>query len=228
MEDALPDPELHGPETTTFRGLVGGEEVGAGSLTFRTEDERTFVQEIAGEAFGRLSGTAVTRFRRRGGVLLPAAQAVEIRDRDREVARDAASFRDVHAPQLGGEMAPYPRNLVPAPALALALRTLPLKEKARFVPQVWLTAIVHWPVDVRVEKRESATVPAGTFEAWRVRLRPSLVDVAQALDELSATVVPPVIAHVAVEPAGRLLRLAFPTGPARTDPPGLLEATAID
>lgn len=227
MDDALPDPDLSGPETTTFRGLVDGEEVGTGTLTFRNDGERDLVQEISGSAFGRLTGTAETRFRRRGGELLAAAQAVEIRDRDREVARDAASFRDVHVPQMGGDVAPYPRTLVPAPAVALALRTLPLREKARFVPQVWLTAIVHWPVDIRVEKREKVTVPAGTFDAWRVRLRPSLVDVAQALDELSASVVPPVVAHVAIEPSGRLLRLAFPTGPARTDPPGLLEATDL-
>ncbi|MBF6620460.1 MAG: hypothetical protein ITG02_09555 [Patulibacter sp.] len=227
MDDALPDPELTAPETTTFRALVDGDEVGEGTLTFRNDGDRDLVQEIAGEAFGRLTGKAETRFRRRGGSLLAAAQAIEIRDRDREVARDSSSFRDVHVPQLGGDIAPYPRTLVPAPALALALRALPLAEKARFVPQVWLTAIVHWPVDIRVEKREKVTVPAGTFDAWRVRLRPSLVDVAQALDELSATVVPPVIAHVAVQPAGRLLRLAFPTGPGRTDPPGLLKATDL-
>lgn len=227
MEDALPDPELTAPETTTFRALIDGDEIGSGTLTFRTDGERDLVQEIAGTAFGRLTGSAQTRFRRRGGSLLAAAQTVEILDKDREVTRDTASFRDVHVPQMGGDISPYPRTLVPAPALALALRTLPLAEKAKFVPQVWLTAIVHWPVDIRVEKREKVTVPAGTFDAWRVRLRPSLVDVAQALDELSATVVPPVIAHVAVDPAGRLLRLAFPTGPGRTDPPGLLEATEI-
>lgn len=227
MEDALPDPELTDPETSTFRALVGGEEIGSGTLTFRNDGERELVQEISGAAYGRLVGTAQTRFRRRGGALLAAGQTVEILDKERDVTRDAASFRDVHVPQMGGETAPYPRTLVPAPALALALRTLPLAEKARFVPQVWLTAIVHWPIDIRVEKREKVTAPAGTFDAWRVRLRPSLVDVAQALDELSATVVPPVIAHVAINPTGRLLRLSFPTGPGRTDPPGLLEATEL-
>ncbi len=228
MDDALPDPQLAAPETTVFRALIDGEEIGGGTLTHRDDGDRDFVQEITGTAFGRLTGNVHTRFRRRGGALLAAEHTVEILDREREVTRDAAFFRDVHVPQLGGEAAPYPRTLVPAPALALALRTLPLREKAKFVPQVWLTAIVHWPVDIRVEKREKVTVPAGTFDAWRVRLRPSLVEVAQALDELSASVVPPVIAHVAIDPIGRLLRLSFPTGPGRTDPPGLLEATEID
>ncbi len=226
MDDALPDPELDGPETTTFRGLVDGEEVGTGTLTLRPEGDRELVQEIAGEAFGRLSGNAETRFRRRSGVLLAQAQAIEVRDRDRDVFHESAAFRDVQVPQMGGDIAAYPREMVPAPALALALRVLPLADKARFVPPVWLTAIVHWPVDVRVEKREKVTVPAGKVDAWRIRLRPSLVDVAQALDELSATVVPPVIAHVAVD-GQRLVRLAFPTGPARTDPPGLIEATDL-
>lgn len=226
MEDALPDPELDGPETTTFRGLVDGEEVGTGTLTLRTEGDRELIQEISGEAFGRLTGTVGTRFRRRSGVLLAQSQAIEVRDKDREVFTESAAFRDVQVPQMGGDISAYPREMVPAPALALALRVLPLAEKAKFVPPVWLTAIVHWPLDVRVEKREKVAVPAGKIDAWRIRLRPSLVAVAQALDELSATVVPPVIAHVSVD-GQRLVRLAFPTGPSRTDPPGLIEATDL-
>ncbi|HST42181.1 MAG TPA: hypothetical protein VLK58_21860 [Conexibacter sp.] len=226
MEHALPDPELEGPETTVFRATVDGEEVGSGTLTLRPDGAREFVQEIEGEAFGRLAGSVQTRFRRRGGELLAASQASELRDREREVFRDAAAFRDVQVPQFGGEVMAYPREMVPAPALALALRVLPLADKARFLPRAWLTAIVHWPLDVRVEKRERVTVPAGSFESWRIRLRPSLLDVAQALDELSANVVPPVVAHVAVD-GQRLVRLAFPTGPGRADPPGLLEATEL-
>jgi hypothetical protein len=227
MEHALPDPELDAPETTVFRATVDGEEVGGGTLTLRPDGERELVQLIEGEAFGgRLAGSVETRFRRRGGELLAASQASELRDRDREVFRDTAAFRDVQVPQMGGEVTPYPREMVPAPALALAFRTLPLAEKARFVPRAWLTAIVHWPLDVRVEKREKVKVPAGSFDSWRIRLRPSLVEVAQALDELSANVVPPVIAHVAVD-GQRLLRVAFPTGPGRADPPGLIEATEL-
>lgn len=226
MEHALPDPELEGPETTVFRATVDGEEVGSGTLTLRPDGAREFVQEIEGEAFGRLAGTVETRFRRRGGELLAASQASELRDREREVFRDSAAFRDVQVPQFGGEVMAYPREMVPAPALALALRVLPLADKARFLPRAWLTAIVHWPLDVRVEKRERVTVPAGSFESWRIRLRPSLLDVAQALDELSANVVPPVVAHVTVD-GQRLVRLAFPTGPGRADPPGLLEATEL-
>jgi hypothetical protein len=226
MEHALPDPELEGPETTVFRATVDGEQVGSGTLTLRPDGAREFVQEIEGEAFGRLAGSVQTRFRRRGGELLAASQASELRDREREVFRDAAAFRDVQVPQFGGEVMAYPREMVPAPALALALRVLPLADKARFLPRAWLTAIVHWPLDVRVEKRERVTVPAGSFESWRIRLRPSLLDVAQALDELSANVVPPVVAHVAVD-GQRLVRLAFPTGPGRADPPGLLEATEL-
>lgn len=226
MDDALPDPELDAPETTTFRGVVDGDEVGTGTLTLRAEGDRELIQEIAGQAFGRLTGTLETRFRRRSGVLLAQSQAIELRDKDREVFTESAAFRDVQVPQMGGDIAAYPREMVPAPAIALALRVLPLAEKARFVPAAWLTAVVHWPIDIRVEKREKVSVPAGKIDAWRIRLRPSLVAVAQALDELSATVVPPVIAHVSVD-GQRLVRLAFPTGPSRTDPGGLLEATDL-
>lgn len=227
MDDPLPDPGIETAEQTLYRATIDGEQVGSGQLSFRPDGDRTLVQEITGEAFGRLTGEVLVRFRRRNGELLAESQTVEILDREREVLREQAAFRDVQVPQMGGDIAPYPRAMVPAPALALAFRTLPLAEKARFVPRAWLTAVVHWPIDIRVEKREKVTVPAGTFDAWRIRLRPSLVDVAQALDELSASLVPPVIAHVAVEPAGRLIRLAFPTGPGRTDPAGLIEATEL-
>ncbi len=224
--DALPDPELEAAETTVFRATVDGEPVGGGTLTLRLDGERELVQEIAGEAYGRLAGTVETRFRRRGGELLAAAQTIDLRDRERSLYRADATFRDVQAPQMGGELAPYPRELLPAPAVALALRTLPLKEKARFVPRVWLAAVVHWPLDVRVEKRERVELPVGKLDCWRIRLRPSLLEVAQALDELSSNVVPPLVAHVAVD-GQRLVRLAFPTGPGRSDPPGLLEATEL-
>ncbi len=60
-----------------------------------------------------------------------------------------------------------------------------------------------------------------------MRIRPSLVDVAQSLDELSATVIPPVTAHVD-RASGRLLRVDFPTGPAKADPRGALVATVIE
>lgn len=224
--DALPDPELDAAETTVFEASVDGEQVGGGTLTLAPEGDRELVQTIAGEAYGRLTGQVETRFRRRGGELLAAAQTIDLRDRERSLYRADGTFRDVQAPQFGGELSPYPRELLPAPALALALRTLPLKEKARFMPSVWLAAIVHWPLDLRVEKREKVDVPAGKLDCWRIRLRPSLVDVAQALDELSANVVPPVLAHVTVD-GQRLVRLAFPTGPGRNDPPGLLEATEL-
>lgn len=226
MDHALPDPALDAPETTTFRGLIDGDQIGSGTLILRPEGDRELIQAIEFEGFGRLSGSVETRFRRRNDELLAASQAIEIRDRDRDVVHESAAFRDVQVPQMGGELAPYPREMVPAPALALALRVLPLKDKARFLPRAWLTAVVHWPIDVRVEKREKVEVPAGTFDAWRIRLRPSLVDVAQSLDELSASLVPPVTAHVAVD-GQRLLRLAFPTGPSRNDPPGLIEATDL-
>lgn len=225
METPLPDPQLDAPEVSRFRGLVDGEEVGEGTLTFRP-DGRSFVQEIAGAAFGRLEGTAVTRFRVRGEELIAESQELELLHKGKAMFKEAKSFRDVQVPQLGGEVGSYPRSLVPAPALALALRALPWAAKAQFQPPVWLTAIAHWPLDLRVEGNDKVKVPAGGFEAWRIRLRPSLTDVAQALDELSANVIPPVHAYVCAK-SNRLVQLDFPTGPGRNDPRGRLEALAL-
>ncbi|MEN0015258.1 MAG: hypothetical protein AAGC46_17945, partial [Solirubrobacteraceae bacterium] len=189
-------------------------------------DARTFTQTITGEAFGRLAGEVVVAFRRRGEELHAESQSIRLDHKGKTVFTEEATFRDVQVPQLGGELGGYPRTMVPAGGLAVALRTLPWSDKARFAPPVWLTAIAHWPLDLRVEKKEKVKTPAGSFEAWKVRIRPSLVDVAQSLDELSATLIPPVTAHIDTK-TGRLLRVDFPTGPGRTDPRGYIEATSL-
>lgn len=225
MESPLTDLQLDGPETTRFRGVVDGEDVGEGTLTFRPEG-RGLVQEIAGAAYGRLEGTTSTQFRIRGEELIAESQEIELLHKGKVVFTESKSFRDVQVPQLGGLVGSYPRTMVPGPAVALALRALPWAEKAKFSPPVWLTAIVHWPLDMRVEKKEKITVDAGSFQAWRIRLRPSLVDVAQALDELSANVVPPVYAYVDTD-SSRLIKLDFPTGPGRNDPRGHIEAVDL-
>lgn len=226
MDSPLADPNLDAEERTTFRGFIDGEEVGTGTLTLAAPDGRTFTQEITGEAFGRLSGTATVTFRRRGEELHADTQSLLLEHKGKPVFTEEASFRDVQVPQLGGDIGAYPRTMVPAAGLAVALRTLPWADKAKFAPPVWLTAIVHWPLDVRVEKKEKLSTPAGKFEAWKVRIRPSLVDIAASLDELSANLVPPVTAHIDVK-SGRLLRVDFPTGPGRNDPRGYIEATEL-
>jgi hypothetical protein len=226
MEEPLVDPELETEERTAFRGFVDGEEVGEGELILASEDDRTFVQIARGAAYGRLEGEVIARFRRRGGALLAESQSIELKHKGKVVFTEEKSFRDVQVPQLGGEVAAYPRTLIPAGGIAVALRLLPWEPKVRFTPPIWLTAIVHWPLDIRTEAKESITTPAGKFDAYRVRIRPSLVDVAQSLDELSANVVPPVTAHIAIG-TGRLLRVDFPTGAAKGDPKGYLEATEL-
>lgn len=226
MEEPLVDPELETEERTAFRGVVDGDEVGGGELILRSVDDRTFEQVARGEAYGRLEGEVTAQFRRRGGALLAESQSIELRHKGKVVFSEEASFRDVQVPQLGGEVAAYPRTMVPAGALAVALRLLPWAPKARFAPPVWLTAIAHWPLDLRVEAKESVTVPAGKFDAYRLRARPSLIDVAQSLDELSANVIPPVTIHVATS-SSRLLRVDFPTGPGKADPRGFIEATEL-
>ncbi|MBJ7473132.1 MAG: hypothetical protein JHD16_17635, partial [Solirubrobacteraceae bacterium] len=226
MEEPLADPNLEAEERTTFRGFVDGEEVGGGTLVLRPDGARALVQEISGEAFGRLSGSVTVNFRRRSDQLLAESQTIDLHHKDKPAFHEQAQFRDVQVPQLGGDVAAYPRTMVPAAGLAVALRTLPWADKARFAPPVWLTAIVHWPLDLRVEKKEKVKTPVGQFEAWRIRIRPSLVDVAQSFDELSANLIPPVTAHIDVKTA-RLLRVDFPTGPGRQDPFGYIEAVDL-
>ncbi|MFT4034202.1 MAG: hypothetical protein QM679_01345 [Patulibacter sp.] len=226
MDEPLPDPQLETPERTTFRAIVDGDDIGGGELLLRADDARTFTQTITGHAYDRIDGEATATFRRRGGALLTQTQTIQLRHNGKPFFDETSHFRDIQVPQLGGEVAAYPRTMIPAGGLAVALRLLPWAPKARFAPPVWLTAIVHWPLDIRVEGKERLTIPAGSFDAYRLRIRPSLLDVAQSLDELSANVIPPITAHVATDTA-RLLRVDFPTGAAKSDPRGHIEATEL-
>jgi hypothetical protein len=58
-------------------------------------------------------------------------------------------------------------------------------------------------------------------------VRPSFEQVDAALDRLMEMLLPPLVAHFAAEPPHRLLRFEFPTGPFKTNPSGLIEATEL-
>jgi hypothetical protein len=143
------------------------------------------------------------------------------------VAAESARFRGVKVLQWGGEMESYPRDMAPLVGCALALRGLELCAGSRRGFSVWLAATIYWEVESKVEKRERLELPAGAVDAWRVRLRPSFEQVDKALDGLVDTLMPPVVAHLETAPPHRFLRLQFPTGPFRWNPPGVIEATAL-
>jgi hypothetical protein len=231
VEGPFKDPGIPNGERTAYRGLVGDEQAGTGEVAIehvadggRDLYRESLVARVAGQAEFR----SETTFRRRSGTIHAETHDMQILDGDAPpVSVEQARFRGVKVLHWGGEMEPYPRDLTPLLGGAVALRGLDFEPGARRSFSAWLSASVYWGVDSKVEKREAIELPAGKLEAWRVRLRPSFEQVDKALDSLMDALMPPVVAHLDTEPPHRLVRLQFPTGPFKWNPPGVIEATEL-
>jgi hypothetical protein len=71
----------------------------------RPDGARSLIQEIQGEAFGRLSGSVEVAFRRRSEQLLAESRVIELLHKGKPAFNETARFRDVQVPQLGGDVA---------------------------------------------------------------------------------------------------------------------------
>ncbi len=221
-----PTPSWKPRRRPSFRATVGGEEVGSGTLTLRPEGDRELLQQIEGEAYGpprRLASLA--RFRRRGGELLAAAQEVELRDRERELYS-----RERDLPRREGAAAGRRADALPArdgAGAGAGARAADAAAEGEGALRPERVADGDRPLAARPARREARArrrCRPARFDCWRIRLRPWLVDVAQALDELSANVVPPLDRpRHRRRPAARPARLPDrprpqrPARPARSD-----------
>jgi hypothetical protein len=231
MEGPFNDPGIPNRERTAYRGLVDGEETGSGEVVVEhaADDGRDgYRQSLVARVAGGVELRAETTFRRRSGTI--HAETHEMRAFDggtAPVSVEQARFRGVKVVHWGGAMEPYPKDVTPLLGCAVALRGLEFEAGARRSFSVWLANSVYWTVETKVEKRGTIELPAGKLAAWRVRLRPSFEQVDNALDRLVDAVMPPVVAHFDAESPHRLLRLEFPTGPFKWNPPGVIEATEL-
>lgn len=227
MEGPFNDPAIPDGERTAYRGLVGDEEAGSGEIAIAASDD-SYRQSVVARVAGRAEIHAETVFRRRSGTMHAETHEMRMLDGDGPpVASERARFRGPKVVHWGGELESFPRDVTPLVGAALALRGLEFERGARRSFSAWVANAVYWQVDSKVETQEAVEVPAGSLDAWRVRLRPSFEQVDKALDGLMDTLMPPVVAHFESEPPHRLLRLRFPTGPFRWNPAGVIEAAEL-
>jgi Protein of unknown function (DUF3108) len=231
MEGPFRDPDIPDGERTAYRGLVGGEEAGSGEVVVERSADAgrdLYRQSLVARVAGRAEVRSETTFRRRSGSIHAEEHETRTLDGDEPpVAVEQARFRGVKVLHWGAEVEPYPRDLTPLLGCALALRGLEFERGARRSFSVWLVSSIYWTVETKVEKQETIELPAGELSAWRVGVRPSFEQVDKALDSVMDAVMRPVVAHFEAEPPHRLLRLEFPTGPFKWNPPGLIEATEL-
>ena len=232
MEGPFNDPDIPDGERTAYRAVIGGKEAGSGEVVVEclTEAGRDlYRQSVVASIGGQAEFRAETTFRRRSGSMHAETHRMEtFNGQPGPIAAEESRFRGVKVLQLGGQLDPYPRDLAPLLGCATALRGLGFEPGAERGFTAWLANGVCWPVETKVEKREDVDLPVGRLPAWRVRLRPSFEQVDGALDSLMEMLMPPFVLHLAAEPPHRVLRFEFPTGPSRSDPSGLIEATELD
>lgn len=227
VDGAFGDPGITAPERAVYRGSIGGDVAGEGTLSI-TPVEGGLEQRIEMLVAGHARYTMRSRFSLRNGQLLCEDYCLETFSGNTRIAREEGAFRDVQTLQWGGELKPYPRSTTPLLSCATAIRGLEFEKGERRSFAVWLANTLYWQVDLHVERRERCEVPAGIFDdAWRIRVRPSFHELGRALDRIVATLLPPFVIHMEGRPPHRFLRFTFPTGPFPWNPRGRIEAVSF-
>ena len=220
------DPGIPDGERGLYRGSIDGREVGTGAMTVDASDER-YLQRLEISLDGGVRADVEASFVRLNGTLRAEHYSYAGYDGDRPVSREEGWFRGVRGLHWGGVLAEYPSSLYPLLGCAVALRGLELQRGERHRFALWLANTVWWEVEVHVERRERAAVPAGEFDAWRVVAAPRFDAIGTALNRVIAAILPPFRLHIEAAPPHRFLRFSFPTGPFPWNPRGLIEATEL-
>ena len=223
MDGAFRDPGITAAERAVYQGSIGDEVSGRGTLELEPV-EGGLDQRIDMVVADHARYAMHARFSVRSGWLLAEEYSLETFSGDKRIAREEGAFRDVQTLQWGGELRPYPRSVTPLLACATALRGLDFEKGERRSFAVWLANTLYWQVDLHIERRERVDLPAGAFDAWRIRVRPSFREIAGALDRIMGVLLPPFIIHFEAEAPHRFLRFTFPTGPFPWNPRGRIEA----
>lgn len=222
------DPGLTEAETATYRLRLAGRHTG--ELTMRVKPSKTrYVHEIEGELIDGAGIYAKSVMGRKDGLLLAQSSLLEGRVHGSMVTRIEGRFAGIQPLVIGGETFEVPESVVPAVALPLALRG-GLRVGAKKVVPVAIAGAAAVELRADVERIEPVGVPAGARQGYRVRFRPHLGNIpgqlgafARQLDALVWRILPPFVAHFAVEPPHQLMRMEFPVGPLRWNSKGEIE-----
>ncbi|WP_405494635.1 hypothetical protein [Nocardia sp. NBC_00511] len=138
------------------------------------------------------------------------------------VSSEHGNFADTAHLQFGGVVEPFPGRMVPLLGGVTAFRGLEFAKGSKLNADLWLGFSVHWPIEVKVDKKVTLDIAAGRFDAWQVRVRPSFSHINGLLDKVMSGVLPPFVMHFDTAPGHRMLRFSFPTGPMPWNPKGLV------
>ncbi|QIS09436.1 hypothetical protein [Nocardia arthritidis] len=227
MPNTFRDPGIEAGELSQYVATVGSDptEYRASSL-IEHDDADTYRSVLTVDLPDEFTMTVTQTFDRTGGNLSAITYRAESRHRDVVVSREEGNFSGTSHLQFGGKVQPFPTPLTPLLGGMTTFRGLDFRKGAKATVNLWLGYSIHWPVEVRVEKRTTVEVPAGRFDAWQVRAKPSFAHISGLLDKVVHGLLPAFTLHFDAASPHRLLRFSFPTGPLPWDPKGLVRLSA--
>ncbi|MFF2554913.1 hypothetical protein ACFVUS_28185 [Nocardia sp. NPDC058058] len=146
----------------------------------------------------------------------------------RMVSREEGYFLDTQHIQFGGKIAPFPPGVMPLLGGLTLLRGLDFRRGAKSKHDLWLAFSISWPLEAKVDKRMTITVPAGSMDVWQVNLRPSFSHINALLDKVVSSFLPPFTCHFEAAATHRLVQFTFPSGPLPWQPRAIIELVAQD
>jgi hypothetical protein len=221
------DPQIPDGERTTYRLALAADTDATEVISVVTHDgDDKYVLSMS-VPHPDLSMTVEQVFARRDGTVTPLSYLAEARSAGKLVSREEGYFDGTSHIQFGGKVRPYPRDMIPLLGGILALRGIDFAKGATLRFNLWLAFSVFWQLDLKVERQERITVPAGSGDAWRVKVRPSFAQINGLLDKIIGGLLPDFTVHFEAAPPHRMMRFSFPTGPFPWNPKGIVEATAL-
>ncbi|HVH43188.1 MAG TPA: hypothetical protein VM925_12625 [Labilithrix sp.] len=225
MTSPFRDPGIPDGERSSYAVKLGDKAFRSNVVSVVTSVEDRYVSTIDGRIGDRFSMSIEQTFLRASGLLRADRYKAESRFDENVVSREEGFFLETRHLQFGGRVQPFPTGLMPLVGGLTLLRGLDFTKGAKATIDLWLAFSVCWPLETKIEKRASIEVPAGRFDAWQVRVRPSFHVINGLLDKVVAGLLPPFILHFETTAPHRMLSFSFPTGPMPWDPRAMIELT---
>jgi hypothetical protein len=221
------DPQIPDGELTRYRATVGKADEQYEVVSRIEQDGEKQYRNRLDAQLGPLKLEVEQVFARQDGLLACESYVSEAIHDGQLVSREEGYFQGTSHLQFGGQVKPFPVDVMPLLACLVGLRGLDFARGTKREVDLWLAFSVYWPLEAKVEKRENVRVPAGDIDAWRVRVRPSFAQISGLLDKVIGGLLPPFVLHFEAAAPHRMLRFHFPTGPLPWNPKGLIEATEL-
>jgi hypothetical protein len=226
MSGPFLDPSISDGEKSVYTLRVDGVEGGTEVTSLIEHEDDTYVSSITASNGTEFAFLVEQCFRRNSATMAAHSYKAETRSDGAVVSREEGYFSHTKHIQFGGNVAAFPREVMPLIGGLTLLRGLDFRKGSKRTVEVWLAFSICWPLEVKVEKQTRVDVPAGSFDVWQVRVRPSFSQISGLLDKVVAGFLPPFIAHFETTNGHRMVRFSFPSGPMPWNPRGVLELSA--